>query len=246
MPSKKGSIAYENRLARRRAQRAINRMEKELVSGSLSRAERFQRRGEIAALREAVAGTYIGRRGAEIRTPEEAQRAARSIVEREYVRVAADAKAQTMQAIRELGNTYYVDKVTGQHVQNPMSSYSEAEMRTFWRATQRIWDRSGVSSSQRFDVIIEYVARAQGISSSEVNLREVIDAILSDKASDVAAWKREIENENARVASGADIGEDEVQDFSSEDIVTYATEQNVNAVLERYRNRGVSNAQEEI
>lgn len=247
MPSKKGSIAYENRLARRRAQRAINRMEKELNSGELSRTEQFQRRGEIAALREAMAETYIGRRGREIRTPEEAQRAARSIVEKEYVKTASDTQAQNIQAMQEIGNTYYVDKVTKQHVQNPMSSYSEAEMRTFWRATQDIWDKPNVSRERRFDAIMEYAAKAQGIDVSQVNLRELIDAIIEDKTSNVAEWKREIEKKNARKASGKDIGQDETQEFSSEDIVKYVTEKNINEVLEKYRNRGViqDEAQEE-
>lgn len=247
MPSKKGSIAYENRLARRRAQRAINRMEKELNSGELSRTEQFQRRGEIAALREAMAETYIGRRGHEIRTPEEAQRAARSIVEKEYVKTASDTQAQNIQAMQEIGNTYYVDKVTKQHVQNPMSSYSEAEMRTFWRATQDIWDKPNVSRERRFDAIMEYAAKAQGIDVSQVNLRELIDAIIEDKTSNVAEWKREIEKKNARKASGKDIGQDETQEFSSEDIVKYVTEKNINEVLEKYRNRGViqDEAQEE-
>lgn len=238
MPSKKGSIAYENRLARRRAQRAMKRIEKELSSGELSRAERFQRRGEYAALTEAVASTYIGRRGAEIRTAEEAQRAARSIVEREYVRIASDTQSQNIQAMQEISNTYYVDKVTKQHVQNPMSSYSEAEMRTFWRATQHIWDRPNVTREQRFEAIINYVANAQEIDPTQVNIRELIDAIIEDKSANVAEWQREIERKNARKASGADIGEDETQEFSSEDIARYITEKNINEVLEKYRNRG--------
>lgn len=238
MPSKKGSIAYENRLARRRAQRAMKRIEKELSSGELSRAERFQRRGEYAALTEAVASTYIGRRGAEIRTAEEAQRAARSIVEREYVRTASDTQSQNIQAMQEISNTYYVDKVTKQHVQNPMSSYSEAEMRTFWRATQHIWDRPNVTREQRFEAIINYVANAQEIDPTQVNIRELIDAIIEDKSANVAEWQREIERKNARKASGADIGEDETQEFSSEDIARYITEKNINEVLEKYRNRG--------
>lgn len=238
MPSKKGSIAYENRLARRRAQRAMKRIEKELNSGELSRAERFQRRGEYAALTESVASTYIGRRGAEIRTAEEAQRAARSIVEREYVRIASDTQSQNIQAMQEISNTYYVDKVTKQHVQNPMSSYSEAEMRTFWRATQHIWDRPNVTREQRFEAIINYVANAQEIDPTQVNIRELIDAIIEDKSANVAEWQREIERKNARKASGADIGEDETQEFSSEDIARYITEKNINEVLEKYRNRG--------
>lgn len=238
MPSKKGSIPYENRLARRRAQRAMKRIEKELSSGELSRAERFQRRGEYAALTEAVARTYIGRRGAEIRTAEEAQRAARSIVEREYVRIASDTQSQNIQVMQEISNTYYVDKVTKQHVQNPMSSYSEAEMRTFWRATQHIWDRPNVTREQRFEAIINYVANAQEIDPTQVNIRELIDAIIEDKSANVAEWQREIERKNARKTSGADIGEDETQEFSSEDIARYITEKNINEVLEKYRNRG--------
>jgi hypothetical protein len=194
-----------------------------------------------------MAGTYIGRRGHEIRTQEEAQRAARSIVEREYVEEANKTQAQNIQAMQEISNTYYVDKVTKQHVQNPMSSYSEAEMRTFWRATQAIWDKPNVTREQRFEAIIKYVANAQGIPVSEVNLREVIDAIINDKSADVAAWQREIEQKNARKASGADVGEDEAQEFSSEDIARYITEKNINEVLEKYRNNGAvqDEAQEE-
>ena len=239
MPSKKGSIAYENRLARRRAQRAINRMQKELDSGELSRAERFQRRGEIAALKEMVAETYIGIRGYEIRTPEEAQRAARSIVEKEYVRIAADTQSQNIQVAHEISNTYYVDKGSKQHVQNPMSGYSEAEMRTFWRATQEIWDRKGVARDKRFEAIIDYVANAQGIDSSQVNLREFIDAILADKKEQVAAWQREIDMRNAEKAAGVeDVGADEVSEFSSEDIIAYATSMDITAILDAYRQRG--------
>ena len=238
MPSKKGSIAYENRLARRRAQRAINRMQKELDSGSLSRAEAFQKRGEISALTELMAETYIGSRGREIRSQAEARKAARSIVEKDYVKRASETQAQNIQAMQEIGNTYYVDKVTKQHVQNPMSSYSEAEMRTFWRATQDIWDKPGVSREKRFDAIINYVADAQGIAPSEVNLRELIDAIINDKSSDVTEWQNEIDRKNARKASGKDVGEDEVAEFSSEDIAKYIAEKNINEVLEKYRNRG--------
>lgn len=247
MPSKKGSIAYENRLARRRAQRAINRMQKELDSGSLSRAEAFQKRGEISALKELMAETYIGSRGREIRSQAEARKAARSIVEKDYVKRASETQAQNIQAMQEIGNTYYVDKVTKQHVQNPMSSYSEAEMRTFWRATQDIWDKPGIARERRFDAIVKFVADAQGIAPSDVNLRELIDAIISDKTSDVDAWQSEIERESMRKASGRDVGEDEMAEFSSEDIVKYETEKSINEVLEKYRNRGAiqDEAQEE-
>lgn len=247
MPSKKGSIAYENRLARRRAERAIKRMEKELNSGSLSRTERFRRLGEITALKELKATTYIGRRGAEIRTPEEAQKAARSIVKREYVEIAADLQAQNLQAMHEIANTYYVDKVTKQHVQNPMSSYSEAEMRTFWRVTQNIWDRKGVSIEKRFDAIAQYVADAEGISASEVNMRELIDAIIEKNSDKVAAWQREIDKKNAKKAAGvADVKADDIADFSSTDIVALQTTEAIMAVLEAYRQRGgISDAAQE-
>lgn len=247
MPSKKGSIAYENRLARRRADRAIKRMEKELNSGSLSRTERFRRLGEIAALKEARASTYIGRRGAEIRTPEEAQKAARSIVKREYVEIAADVQAQNLQAMHEIANTYYVDKVTKQHVQNPMSSYSEAEMRTFWRATQSIWDRSGISPEKRFDAIARFVANAEGIDVSEVNMRELIDAIIEKNSDKVAAWQREIDKKNAKKAAGvSDVKADDIADFTSDEIVMLRTTEAIMAVLEAYRQRGgISDATQE-
>lgn len=239
MPSKKGSIAYENRLARRRAQRALKRMQKELDSGALSRSESFNIRGAISALKESVAKTYIGRRGAEIRTPEEAQKAAKAIVEKEYISKAKDTQAQNIQAMQEIANTYYVDKATKQHIQNPMSSYSEAEMRTFWRATQAIWDRSGVSRNKRFEAIAKYVADTQGIDVSQVDLREFIDAVLNDKAADVAKWQREIEKKNAAKAAGVDeLGPDETSEFSSEDIVAYRSTKNIDEILEIYRQRG--------
>lgn len=244
MPSKKGSIAYENRLARRRAQRAIARLEKELNSGSLERAEQYQKRGQISALKEAIAGTYIGGRGHEIRTAEEAQRAARSIVEREYER--PDSKiSKNIQTMHEIGNTYYVDKVTKQHVQNPMSSYSEAQMRTFWKSTQKIWSAKGVSKEQRFEAIMQYIADeynktvtnpADRISPLEVDLRKFIDSVLEVYKDDVAGWQREIDRENTAKAAGVkDIGADEVAEFSSVDIVAIVTEENIAAVLEKYR-----------
>lgn len=247
MPSKKGSIAYENRLARRRADRAIKRMEKELNSGSLSRTERFRTLGEISALNELKASTYIGRRGAEIRTPEEAQRAAHSIVKCEYVEIAADVQSQNLQAMQEISNTYYVDKVTKQHVQNPMSSYSEAEMRTFWRATQNIWDRKGVSPEKRFDAIARFVAKAEGIDISEVNMRELIDAIIEKNKDKVAAWQREIDKDNAQKAAGvSDVKADDIVDFTSDEIVMLRTTKAIMAVLEAYRQRGdFSNAAQE-
>lgn len=239
MPSKKGSIAYENRLARRQANRTINRLQKQLDSGSLSRSEQFLVRGQIATLKETIAATYIGRRGSEIRTQEEAARAARSIREREYVRIASDTQAQNIQVTYEISNTYYVDKSTKQHVQNPMSGYSEAEMRTFWRATQNIWNRGGVTREGRFAAIIKYVADAQGIDESQVNLREFIDAILANKKADVAAWQMEIDKKNAaKAAGGKDIGTDDVAEFSSEDIVAYEKSKDITAILEAYRQRG--------
>lgn len=236
MPSKKGSIAYENRLARRRAQRAIARLEKELNSGSLERAEQYQKRGQISALKEAIAGTYIGGRGREIRTAEEAQRAARSIVEREYVAKAADRTAQNIQAMQEIGNTYYVDKATKQHIQNPMSSYSEAEMRVFWKSTQQIWNRPNVSKERRYDAIISYVADKEGISPDEVDLRKFIDSLLDFYKNDVAAWQQEIDRRNTAKAAGIkELGPDDVAEFSSEDIVSILVQYNIDAVLEKYR-----------
>ena len=78
-------------------------------------------------------------------------------------------------------------------------------------------------------------------------MRELIDAIISDKTSDVDAWQSEIERESMRKASGRDVGEDEMAEFSSEDIVKYETEKSINEVLEKYRNRGAiqDEAQEE-
>ena len=246
MPSKKGSIAYENRLARRRAQRAIGKLEKQLNSGALSRAEESQVRYKISAMREDIAATYIGRRGHEVQSREEAARAAERLSSRDYNREAVDVTARNVQAAKQIGNTYYVDKQTKQHVHNPLSDYTEGEMRTFWKATQAIWSKEGVSRDRRFEAIINYAAAAQKINPEQVDLRELIDAIINANKAQTEAWNAEIERQNMRKASGEKVAEDETQEFSSEDIVQYTTEANIKAVLAQYRERDKQNeAQEE-
>lgn len=246
MPSATGSIAYENRLARRRAQRAISKLEKQLNSGALSRAEESQVRYKISAMREDIAATYIGRRGHEVQSREEAAKAAERLSSRDYDREAVDVTARNVQAAKQIGNTYYVDKQTKQHVQNPLSDYTEGEMRTFWKATQDIWDKKGVARDRRFEAIINYAAAAQKINPEQVDLRELIDAILNANKAQTEAWNAEIERKNMRKASGEKVGADETQEFSSEDIVQYTTEENIKAVLAQYRERDKQNeAQEE-
>ena len=247
MPSKKGSIAYENRLARRRAQRAIGKLENQLNSGALSRAEESQVRFKISAMREDIAATYIGRRGHEVQSREEAARAAERLSSRDYDRESVDFTARNAQTAKQIGNTYYVDKQTKQHVQNPLSDYTEGEMRTFWRATQNIWDKKDVPRNRRYEAIIKAVADAQGIDPSQVDLRELMDAIINDKTSNAKDWEAAIQRKNMRLANGDDVGQDEVQDFSSEDVAKYETEKNIAEVLEKYRQRyGAQNeAQEE-
>lgn len=246
MPSKKGSIAYENRLARRRAQRAIGKLEKQLNSGALSRVEESQIKYKISAMREDIAATYIGRRGHEVQSREEAARAAERLSSRDYNREAVDVTARNVQAAKQIGNTYYVDKQTKQHVHNPLSDYTEGEMRTFWKATQDIWSKEGVARDRRFEAIINYAAAAQKISPEQVDLRELIDAIINANKAQTEAWNAEIERKNMRKASGEKVAEDETQEFSSEDIVQYTTEANIKAVLAQYRERDKQNeAQEE-
>ena len=246
MPSKKGSIAYENRLARRRAQRAIGKLEKQLNSGALSRVEESQIKYKISAMREDIASTYIGRRGHEVQSREEAARAAERLSSRDYDREAVDVTARNVQAAKQIGNTYYVDKQTKQHVHNPLSDYTEGEMRTFWKATQAIWSKEGVPRDRRFEAIINYAAAAQKINPEQVDLRELIDAIINANKAQTEAWNAEIERKNMRKASGEKVAEDETQEFSSEDIVQYTTEANIKAVLAQYRERDKQNeAQEE-
>lgn len=251
MPSKKGSIAYENRLARRRAQRAIGKLEKQLNSGALSRAEESQVRYKISAMREDIAATYIGRRGHEVQSREEAARAAKRLSTRDYDRESYDREsvdftASNKRVAAEITHPYYTDPVTKQHLKNPMSSFSEGEAKTFWRATQNLWDRQDVPYNKRFEAVIKAVAEAQGIDPSEVDLRELMDAIINDKSSNAKDWEAALQKDRF-IANGGDIGQDEVQDFSSEDVAKYETEKNIAEVLEEYRQRyGAQNeAQEE-
>lgn len=246
MPSKKGSIAYENRLARRRAQRAIGKLEKQLNSGALSRAEESQIRYKISAMREDIAATYIGRRGHEIQTREEAAKAAKRLSTRDYDREMVDYTASNIRTAREISRPYYTDPLTKQHTRNPLSSFSEGEAKTFWRATQNLWDKPDVPYNKRFEAVIKAVADAQGIDPSQVNLRELMDAIINDKSSNAKDWEAALQKDRL-IKNGEDIGQDEVQDFSSEDIAKYETEKNIAEVLEKYRQRyGAQNeAQEE-
>lgn len=208
MPSKKGSIAYENRLARRRMDRRIKRLQRDIESGSLTREEQFRARGEIREIRKFRSETYFKTETGERRSPREAQEAAASYDLGMYVQPAQSLADRNTQAAYEIGSTYYVDKVTKQHIQNPASRYTEGEMRTFFRATQRAWENA--SPDRRIEAIMS--------AYQADDLAALIELILSKYSNDVKRWD-ELTKKAGKAKSGADVaGEDTPAEFASTDV----------------------------
>lgn len=223
MPSKKGSIAYENRLARRRMDRRIARLEKEISSGSLTRAEQYTRRGEIAEIQKLRSESYFTTRTGESRAKEVAQEAVRSF-DREVYRESAQSLAnRNTQAAIEIGSTYFIDPVSKEHIQNPASSYTEAEMRTFFRVTQRAWEKA--APDRRIEAIME----AYGAD----DLRELIDLILGKHQEDVKQWAQEIQTKTRTKDESEIAKQDEAAEFASTD-VDVQTQKEIEQVRKEY------------
>ena len=209
MPSKKGSIAYENRLARRRMDRKIKRLEKELASGSLTREEQFQRRGEIREIKALRSETYFTTELGERRSQEQARQAAISYDREVYKESAQSLANRNIQAAKEIGSTYFVEPTTGEHIQNPASRYTEAEMRTFFRATQRAWE------NERPEYRIEAIMRAYNTD----DLQGLIDLILSMYPEEIKKWEQQIRKAGL-AKNGAEVSEADVpDDFASTDVI---------------------------
>lgn len=226
MPSKKGSIAYENRLARRRMDRRIKRLEKDLSSGSLTREQQFQARGEIREIKALKSGTYFKTELGERRSQEEARQAAISYDREVYKEAAQSVANRNVQAAKEIGSTYFVDPVTKEHIQNPASRYTEAEMRVFFRATQRTWE--GVSPDRRIEAIMS--------AYNADDLQELIDLILSLYPDEVKKWENEIKKAG-KAKDGSEIsGADVPADFASSDVIAQ-TQNEVAKVRDLYANR---------
>lgn len=223
MPSKKGSIAYENRLARRRMDRRIARLEREISSGSLTRAEQYARRGEIAEIQKLRSESYFTTITGESRAKEVAREAVRSF-DREVYRESAQSLAnRNTQAAIEIGSTYFVDPVSKEHIQNPASSYTEAEMRTFFRVTQRAWEKA--SPDRRIEAIME----AYGAD----DLRELIDLILGKHQEDVKQWAQEIQAKTRTKDESEIAKQDEAAEFASTD-VDVQTQKEIEQVRKEY------------
>lgn len=208
MPSKKGSIAYENRLARRRMDRRIARLEKEISSGSLTRAQQFEKRGEIAAIQKLRSESYFTTKTGESRAKEVAREAVRSF-DREVYRESAQSLAnRNAQAVREISSTYYVDPVSKEHIQNPTSSYTEAEMRTFFRVTQRAWENA--PAERRIEAIMEVYGAD--------DLRSLIELILNRHQEEVKEWAQEIQTKSQTKDEHEISKQDEAAEFASTDV----------------------------
>jgi len=223
MPSKKGSIAYENRLARRRMDRRIKRLEKELSSDSISRSEAFTKRAEIREIQELRSATYFTTELGEKRSQTVAREAAQRYERGEYRESANIRASRNKQISEEISRTYYVDPITKEHIQNPASRYTEAEMRTFYRATQRAWE--GVAPDKRIEAIMS--------AYNAQDLGDLIDLILSMYPEEVKRWEQQI-RKAGKAKDGGDIVEvDEAAEFASTDVVTQ-TQAEIAAVSAAY------------
>ena len=151
MPKRKVTFASVARNVRRQAERRISQLERMAESARND----YVRQGiaqRIERIKEAAEGTYINNAsGRRIAGRTEADR-------RESLQHLASELSSTRYASnrgrRNLASTQMQINLasTGQ----ASSMYSEAEVKIFYRATQRAWQREGVSTRDRNEAILEY------------------------------------------------------------------------------------------
>lgn len=223
MSSKKGSIAYENRLARRRMNRKIARLEKEISSGTLDRQMQAQRRAEIFEIQKLKSETYFRTKTGERRSVEVTVEAVESYERGRWRETAQSIAARNRQAASEITSTYFVEPLTKEHIQNPASGYTEAEMRTFFRVTQRAWENAPA------DKRVEAIMDAYNI----YDLRELIRIVLDRHQDDIKKWAQELKQKNTAQTTEDVVQDDVAQEFASTDVLV-DTRNEVEEVYDEY------------
>ena len=163
----------------------------------VSRQERIAKREKaIDNFEKLVNQTYVKSNSAEVRKFAADQLRMQSL---------AEQKRLNKQAEYEISHTFMVEADTKEHIQNPASSYTEAEMRTFFRATQSAWQ--GKEYTNRYQAIMEYY--------DVTDLRAFIEAVLKVNPDAISRYET-IQQEAGKAKDAEDIsGEDEKEHSTS-------------------------------
>ena len=144
MPLKKGTTAYEARLARRRAQRKINRLEKQKKDIGIGTRTAMNLQLQINELEEGIKSTYQKVGGKRVRSAAEVSQNLRKL---ESYSPSVQTQRRNIQASRELSNATKPEY-------KGTSKYSEGDVHIFFAATIRAWQ--GKPNSERMQSIMEY------------------------------------------------------------------------------------------
>lgn len=144
MPLKKGTPAYEARLARRRAQRKINRIEKQMKDTGIGTRTAMNLQLQINELKEGIKSTYQKVAGKRVRSATEVSQNLRKL---ESYSPSVQTQRRNIQASRELSNATKPENAG-------TSKYSEGDVHIFFAATIRAWQ--GKPNSERMQSIMEY------------------------------------------------------------------------------------------
>nr|DAI42217.1 MAG TPA: hypothetical protein [Bacteriophage sp.] len=167
MPVKKGTQAYEAKLARRRINRAINNMNKIAKSKSSTLNERAAAKNTLKQLKESLAGTYQ-KKG---RTSEQIAGAIIS-----GSRLAKSTKiVATKHGKADLATQWQLN-LGGKRLKEGevnISKYTRGEVKAFYRATQKLWQSEGKTDIATINKRI--ISQFGGKS-----LSEIVDTVLSN------------------------------------------------------------------
>lgn len=150
MPLKKGSVAYEARLARRRAQRKIDKLETQKKQAGVGTRHSMYLQTQINELKNSIAGTYQRKQKGLNQTVRSAEQVRANIRNINVYRPPQNIQRKNMAVMRELnkaGSQAYSTTAT-------KPKYSEGEMHIFYAATIRAWQ--GNPASERAAAIMQY------------------------------------------------------------------------------------------
>lgn len=145
MPVKKGSVAYEARLARRRAQRKIKNLEKQLRDAGIGTRNSINIQAQINKIKDYITGTYQKVKGKTVRSANQVQA---NLKQLEVITPSVSTQRRNILAMYEISHAY--EGFIGPRTRN----YSEGEMHVFFAATIRAWQ--GLPKEQRGRAIMEY------------------------------------------------------------------------------------------
>lgn len=187
----------EVRNLRRKAERRIADLKKQKKNAnSASYKKQIQR--DITRMREAIRSTrtYSTKTGKRIHSEAQVARGAeklRSLIESFPLRGVQQRNRSFAMRLNMAGSKSFQGPTRNQErtLGEEMSGITSSQVKVFFRATQRAWDKPNISMEHRLDAIIEHYKGEIGTS----DLQRIFDYVLSDKRNaDVAKAKDIVAN----------------------------------------------------